>query len=217
MRLIYFDTPHYAVACNHKVFSSNVALAVIASFYPNLLQRIDEAVEARKIRNRWHGLVPNLMDGKLNKPVVLLFADPIVKYFSACREDKISYYSLPLQLARKKIWRSFHFWPQCRFFTQNKYPVLVFDAVRHIEKFYDIVGLDKKYLPSITNKEFLERQKMFLFNDLDELISTYEDDFSVYNAISAKSGPVEFSELNVRLNKVDSYSIDGSFTTSLVY
>jgi hypothetical protein len=216
MRLIYFDTPHYAVACNHKVFSSNIALAVIGSFYPELLQRTKEATEERKKRNRWHGLVPTLMDDKLNKPVVLLFADPVVKFFSACREDRISYYNFPLQLARKKRWRSFHFWPQCRFFTQDKYPVLVFDAVRHLENFYNIVGLDKQYLPTIKNKELSNHQKAFLLNELDELIEIYEDDFSVHNAISIRQEPVEFSKLNVKLNKTESYRIDGSFITPLV-
>ncbi len=217
MRLIYFDTPHYAVACNHKVFTSHLSLAIIGSFYPDLLKRVEEAVEERKNRGRWHGLTPMLMDGKLNKPVALLFADPIVKYFAACKEDKISYYSFPLKLARKKIWRSFHFWPQCRFFTQDKYPVMVFDAVRDIKSFYDIVGLDKKYFPSVTPRDFSEQQKLFLFNELDELIEIYEDDFSVYNALSVKSGPVEFLELNVKLTKPETYSIDSPFKTSLAY
>ena len=214
MRLIYFDTPHYAVACNHKVFTSNLAMAIIGSFYPDLLKRTEEAVEERKKRNRWHGLVPTLMDEKLNKPVVLLFNDPIIKYFAACREDKISYYSLPLELANQKKWFSFHFWPQSRFLVPQKYPVIVFDAARDIAKLYELVGLDKNYLPvDIYSKEYREDELLFLHQELDNMVNIYQDDFSVYGAISSKYGPTEFSELNISLRQSDEYGIDGNFKT----
>jgi hypothetical protein len=96
----------------------------------------------------------------------------------------------------------------------QNYPVTVFDANRDIIKLYELVGLNKDYLPvEIYSRKYQEDELFFLHQELDNIVNIYQDDFSVYGAISNRSGPTEFSELDISLYQTEEYGIDGDFKT----
>ena len=216
MRRQYFNTPKYAVPINHRCFSSNTSLLVIRSFYPQTAERVDAGFKCNGVR--WHAVTPTTEHKDLSKPVAMLFADPIVRFFASCRKDQISSYTIPLTLAnQEKKWCSFHFWPQSRFLAENEQPIYLFKFPNDLQKFCDFIGANKQYLPEINSKKFTDEQLNFIDRDLDSIVEAYEDDFSVYNALLSSKPGILFSDLSVSLNRIDSYGSKNNYLTLLRY
>lgn len=214
----YFDTPNYAIPVNFRGFSSNLCLLIIRSFYPEISKRVDESYdEFREIK--WHSVVPQIKHEDLNKPVAMLFMDPVIRYFACCRKEKVSFFNSPLDLINNsKKWFSFHFWIQSRFLLDSTQPIYLFKFPEHVNQFCDFVGIDKKYLPIVNKRPLTRFQLNFLDNHLSDLVEAYEDDFKIYQELANCLPAQPFSELNINLNKAKAYySPENNYLTLLRY
>jgi hypothetical protein len=154
----------WSIAQNFKVFSSHVARAIAGTSAPDRPQfNLDY--------NR-----------KPNNPVALMIGDPITKFFSACREDR-----LPPHEAIKTLqtgeFPSLHFLPQTRYLQGHDQPVHAWLSPVHVNDFWQT--LDLGAFPVIYYREQAAEEGALL----PALREIYAEDFDLHASIT-KPGQV---------------------------
>lgn len=163
--MLFFERGEWNIAQNFKVFSSLVA----------------ERVSGKNVTTRQQFTLPSLTSP--NKKVALLVADPIKKFYAACREDKIApELALEILKANSKLapfpsFPSFHFFPQCRYLLNHDEPVYAWRAPDHIGEFWEKMSLGEP--PNIYN-----RSEEYPVEE-SELRKIYKQDFDLWEQITS--------------------------------
>ena len=163
--IFFLERGEWSIAQNFKVFSSLIA----------------ERVSGKNVTTRQQFTLPNQKSP--NKKVALLVADPIKKFYAACREDKITpQMALEILKANSKIapfpsFPSFHFFPQSRYFLNHNEPVYAWRAPDHIGEFWEEMSLGEP--PDIYNLS--EEHPV----EVSELRKIYQQDFDLWEQITS--------------------------------
>ena len=154
----------WSIAQNFKVFSSLIAKQISGKDSPN--------------RQQFH--LPR--ETTPTTKVALLVANPVTKFYAACREDKIAR-DLALLIIKENTrpkspaipFPSFHFFPQVRFFLNHTQPVYAWRSPDHIADFWREMGFDA--LPAIYTKEEASVSEA-------EIREIYKQDFELWDEIA---------------------------------
>lgn len=115
------------VIANHKVFSTEIARRIGDK---KLLENLPP-----HFRGRIHNTIPIF---KTRGPLHLLVADPVVKFYAACREDHIKPWVALVKV--QEGWLGTHLEHQSRF-LQLPNQIYLYRAPDHVAEFWEALGL----------------------------------------------------------------------------
>jgi hypothetical protein len=170
--MIWKSPSGVGILVNRKVFSSEIAARIGDK---NILDIIPE-----KFRARIHSTIPVF---ETNDPVHLLVADPAIKFYAACRENRIPPWVALIDLKSRP--------PANHFACQSDLlhvpnAVHLYRSTEHVADFFRATGLGPP--PEIYTKPTL--------SDLDEQIrQIYSSDQSIYDSIRTAGQLVDKSAL----------------------
>lgn len=196
---LFFAHKNFSVAQNFKVFSTEIAQRIFIG----------------KIKR------PQFFLATLQKdpvyPIALLVGDPFVKFFAACREDKIPA-SLALKILIDKNFPSFHFLPQSRFLHNHNNPVYAWLAPQHISNFWETLNLGEP--PKIYDQTLSKEEEAFKQQNKSSIKKIYASDFELYDQIkspaqivSVKQSPTMLDMLARFGSSAISFALSGFATT----
>ena len=159
----FLEVRDWSIAQNFKVFSSAVAREIAGTEAPNRPQFDLE-----------YNMNPK-------KPVALLVGNPVSKFLSACKEDKMPLIEA-LGILKTGQFPSFHFLPQSRYLHGHDQPIYAWLAPDHIDYFWKTMEFGMP--PEIYHKSRLEHQSYFLSENEKTIREIYADDFYLYESIS---------------------------------
>ena len=163
--MLFLERKGWNIAQNFKVFSTIIA----------------EQVSEKRNSARQQFILPS--QTKPNTQVALLVANPITKFYAACREDKIApEVALQILKANNKFapfpaFPSFHFFPQSRYLLNHDQPIYGWRAPDHIKDFWEEMGFAGP--PNIYNKS-QESSVQEL-----EIRKIYQQDFDLWEQITS--------------------------------
>ena len=163
--MLFLERKGWNIAQNFKVFSTIIA----------------ERVSEKSSSTRQQFILP--IQTKPNTQVALLVANPITKFYAACREDKIApEVALQILKANNKFapfpaFPSFHFFPQSRYLLNHDQPIYGWRAPDHIKDFWEEMGFAGP--PNIYNKS-QESSVQEL-----EIRKIYQQDFDLWEQITS--------------------------------
>lgn len=160
----FLNRGQWSIAQNFKVFSSHVARAIAGTSVPDRPQ----------FKLEYNRMPKN--------PVALLVGDPVTKFFSACREDRIP----PLEAIKTLKtgeFPSLHFLPQTRYLQGHDQPVYAWLAPEHVNDFWQTLDLGA---PPVIYSQDQKAEDSELLPALREI---YAEDFDLHASIT-KPGQV---------------------------
>ena len=160
------------VIANHKVFSTEIARRIGDR---NLLENLPP-----RFRGRIHNTIP-LFETRV--PLHLLVADPVAKFYAACREDRVKPWAALVKIKSRRL--GTHFEHQSRLLHVPNV-VHLYRAPEHVAAFFEATCLGDP--PKIYTKENP--------SDLDEEIrSVYAADQALFDSILAPGQKADKSTL----------------------
>jgi len=196
--MIFLEREEWNIAQNFKVFSSIIA----------------QRISGKNVTTRQQFALPN--QTKPNTKIALLVANPITKFYAACREDKIDPdTALGMIKSGNKLspfhsFPSFHFFPQSRYLLNHKKPVYAWRAPDHIEDFWEEMNLGE---PPV----IYDRQES-LVNE-SELREIYQQDFQLWEQVTSPKKlivPSKELEKDLRHFCSDSLQIRATFDSKML-
>lgn len=155
----FLNRDKWSIAQNFKVFSSAVARAIAGTSVPDRPQfKLD------------YQRIPK-------NPVALLVGDPAIKFFSACREDRIPP-SEAIKTLKSGDFPSLHFLPQARYLYGHDQPVHAWLATEHVVDFWKTLTLGNA--PVVYSREQVAEENDFL----PSLREIYAEDFDLHASIT---------------------------------
>ena len=163
--MLFLERKGWNIAQNFKVFSSIIA----------------ERVSEKTVSTRQQFILPTRTSP--NSKVAILVANPITKFYAACREDKIApAMALRILKANSKFapfpaFPSFHFFPQSRYLLNHDQPIYGWRAPDHIKDFWEEMNLGE--LPVIYDR--FEECSV----EVSEIRKIYQQDFDLWEQITS--------------------------------
>jgi hypothetical protein len=169
---LFFNHQSFSVAQNFKVFSTAVA----------------EKIYGEGIK-RPQFCLANSQEPSF--PVALLVGDPFVKFFAACREDKLPPYTA-LALLKTGNFPTFHFLPQSRYLHGHNNSVYAWLAPEHIPNFWETLKLGTP--PEIYDQLLSDEETKFKNQHEFFLRDFYASDFELRAQIKSAGQIVSIKE-----------------------